>query len=178
MLLAMSRDVRVMLIKLADRLHNMRTLDALSPEKRRRIAKETLEIYAPIANRLGMNNIRVEFEELGFRALHPLRSSMIEKAVRKQRGNRREMVNKLLETLQEVLAREGIEAEVVGREKHLYSIYEKMRSKSRSFDEIMDVYAYRIIVDSVDTCYRTLGVVHNLYKPVVGRFKDLSLIHI
>ena len=172
MTLAMAKDIRVILVKLADRLHNMRTLDALSPEKRRRIARETLEIYAPIANRLGMNNIRVEFEELGFRALHPLRSSMIEKAVKKQRGNRREMVNQLLETLEEVLAREGIESDVVGREKHLYSIYEKMRSKSRSFDEIMDVYAYRIIVDSVDTCYRTLGVVHNLYKPVVGRFKD------
>lgn len=172
MTLAMAKDIRVILVKLADRLHNMRTLDALSAEQRRRIAKETLEIYAPIANRLGMNNIRVEFEELGFRALHPLRSNMIEKAVRKQRGNRREMVNKLLATLQDVLEREGIEAEVVGREKHLYSIYQKMRSKSKSFDEIMDVYAYRIIVDSIDTCYRTLGMVHNLYKPVFGRFKD------
>ena len=172
MTLAMAKDIRVILVKLADRLHNMRTLDALSAEQRRRIAKETLEIYAPIANRLGMNNIRVEFEELGFRALHPLRSTMIEKAVRKQRGNRREMVNHLLETLQEVLEREGVDADVVGREKHLYSIYQKMQSKSRSFDEIMDVYAYRIIVDSIDTCYRTLGIVHNLYKPVFGRFKD------
>ena len=172
MTLAMSKDIRVILVKLADRLHNMRTLDHLDADKRKRIARETLEIYAPIANRLGMNNFRVEFEELGFKALHPLRSSMIEKAVRKARGNRKEVVSKILDSIKACLARESIDAEVFGREKHLYSIYDKMRTKHKSFHEIMDVYAFRIIVDSVDTCYRVLGAVHNLYKPVAGRFKD------
>jgi guanosine-3',5'-bis(diphosphate) 3'-pyrophosphohydrolase len=172
MTLAMAKDIRVILVKIADRLHNMRTLGHLDAEKRRRIAKETLEIYAPIANRLGMNNIRVEFEELGFRAMHPLRSRMIEKAVLKARGNRKEVVSKVMSSIDTCLEREGIPAEVLGREKHLYSIYDKMRSKRRSFSEIMDVYAFRIIVDDVDTCYRVLGSVHNLYKPVAGRFKD------
>jgi RelA/SpoT family (p)ppGpp synthetase len=150
----------------------MRTLGFLDAEKRRRIAKETLEIYAPIANRLGMNTIRIEFEELGFKAMHPLRSRMIEKAVLKARGNRKEFVSKVLSSIESCLVRENIPAEVFGREKHLYSIYDKMRSKRRSFSEIMDVYAFRIIVDNVDTCYRVLGAVHNLYKPVAGRFKD------
>ena len=172
MTLAMAKDIRVILVKLADRLHNMRTLGHLSSEKRRRIARETLEIYAPIALRLGMNTIRVEFEELGFRALYPLRSSMIEKAVRRARGNRTEIVSNIQESIATCLEREGINAEVFGREKHLYSIYDKMRSKRKSFAEIMDVYAFRIIVDSVDGCYRSLGAVHNLYKPVAGRFKD------
>tara|TARA_R110002072_G_scaffold1369_7_gene11381 strand:- start:73972 stop:76080 length:2109 start_codon:yes stop_codon:yes gene_type:complete len=172
MTLAMAKDIRVILVKIADRLHNMRTLGFLDAEKRRRIAKETLEIYAPIANRLGMNTIRVEFEELGFRAMHPLRSRMIEKAVLKARGNRKEVVSKVLSSIESCLERENIPAEVFGREKHLYSIYDKMRSKRRSFSEIMDVYAFRIIVDDVDTCYRVLGAVHNLYKPVAGRFKD------
>ncbi len=172
MTLAMSKDIRVILVKLADRLHNMRTLDALDGERRRRIARETLEIYAPIANRLGMNNIRIEFEELGFRALYPLRSTMIEKAVRKARGNRKEVVANIRESIAACLKREDIKADVLGRQKHLYSIYDKMRSKRKSFYEIMDVYGFRIIVADVDTCYRTLGAIHNLYKPVAGRFKD------
>lgn len=172
MVLAMVKDIRVILVKLADRLHNMRTLGHLSPKKRRRIARETLEIYAPIALRLGMNNIRMEFEELGFRALYPLRSSLIEKAVKRARGNRKEVVKKIKSTLRAALKRDDINAKVIGREKHLYSIYDKMRSKRKSFNEIMDVYAFRILVDSVDSCYRTLGAVHNLYKPVAGRFKD------
>lgn len=172
MTLAMAKDIRVILVKIADRLHNMRTLGSLSAEKRRRIAKETLEIYAPIANRLGMNTIRVEFEELGFKSMHPLRSRMIEKAVLRARGNRKEVVSKVLSSIEACLDRDGIAAEVLGREKHLYSIYDKMRSKRKSFSEIMDVYAFRIIVDEVDTCYRVLGAVHNLYKPVAGRFKD------
>ena len=172
MTLAMAKDIRVILVKIADRLHNMRTLGFLNAEKRRRIAKETLEIYAPIANRLGMNTIRVEFEELGFKAMHPLRSRMIEKAVLKARGNRKEVVSKVLSSIEACLERDKIPAEVFGREKHLYSIYDKMRSKRKSFAEIMDVYAFRIIVDDVDTCYRVLGAVHNLYKPVAGRFKD------
>ena len=150
----------------------MRTLGHLDPDRRRRIARETLEIYAPIALRLGMNNIRVEFEELGFKAFYPLRSSMIEKAVRRARGNRKEVVASIRDSIDECLTREGIPSYVFGREKHLYSIYEKMRTKRKSFDEIMDVYAFRILVDSVDECYRALGLVHNLYKPVAGRFKD------
>ena len=172
MTLAMAKDIRVILIKLADRLHNMRTIHALSREKQIRIAKETLEIYAPIANRLGMHSLRVEFEELGFQAIYPLRYSMINKAVKRLRGNRKEVVNQIASALKKRLKEEDIESEVIGREKHLYSIYDKMRAKRRSFDEIMDVYAFRIIVDSPDNCYRTLGVVHSLYKPVAGRFKD------
>jgi RelA/SpoT family (p)ppGpp synthetase len=172
MTLAMGKDIRVILVKLADRLHNMRTLGHLDGDRRRRIAKETLEIYAPIALRLGMNTIRVEFEELGFRAMYPMRSSMIEKAVKRARGNRTEIVSNIRESIAPCLEREGISAMVFGREKHLYSIYDKMRSKRKSFNEIMDVYAFRILVDSVDNCYRSLGAVHNLYKPVAGRFKD------
>ena len=172
MAMAMARDIRVILVKLADRLHNMRTLEVLSGEKRRRIAKETLEIYAPIANRLGMHSMRVEFEDLGFKAMHPMRSERIRAAVRRARGNRKEIVTRIEESLLHCLEREGLSGEVVGREKHLYSIYQKMRGKRRAFNEIMDVYAFRIVVDKVDTCYRVLGAVHNLYKPLPGRFKD------
>ena len=172
MALAMAKDLRVILVKLADRLHNMRTLDPLEPERRRRIAKETLEIYAPIANRLGMNSIRVEFEELGFRTLYPMRSMLIEKAVKRARGNRKEVVSQIGLSLKNCLKNDAIKGEIVGREKHLYSIYDKMRTKKKTFYEIMDVYAFRIIVDNVDTCYRVLGAVHNLYKPVAGRMKD------
>ncbi|KIQ05333.1 MULTISPECIES: bifunctional GTP diphosphokinase/guanosine-3',5'-bis pyrophosphate 3'-pyrophosphohydrolase [Pseudomonas] len=172
MAMAMARDIRVILVKLADRLHNMRTLEVLSGEKRRRIAKETLEIYAPIANRLGMHSMRVEFEDLGFKAMHPMRSERIRAAVRRARGNRKEIVTRIEESLLHCLEREGMTGEVMGREKHLYSIYQKMRGKRRAFNEIMDVYAFRIVVDKVDTCYRVLGAVHNLYKPLPGRFKD------
>ncbi|WP_079203877.1 bifunctional GTP diphosphokinase/guanosine-3',5'-bis pyrophosphate 3'-pyrophosphohydrolase [Pseudomonas sp. CC6-YY-74] len=172
MAMAMARDIRVILVKLADRLHNMRTLEVLSGEKRRRIAKETLEIYAPIANRLGMHSMRIEFEDLGFKAMHPMRSERIRAAVRRARGNRKEIVNKIEESLTHCLTREGLEGEVLGREKHIYGIYQKMRGKRKAFNEIMDVYAFRIVVDKVDTCYRVLGAVHNLYKPLPGRFKD------
>ena len=172
MAMAMARDIRVILVKLADRLHNMRTLDAMPHEKSRRIAKETLEIYAPIANRLGMNEMRMEFEDLGFRAMYPMRSERIRAAVRRARGNRKEIVTKIEESLKACLEREGLAGEVIGREKHLYSIYRKMRGKRKAFNEIMDVYAFRIVVDKVDTCYRVLGAVHNLYKPLPGRFKD------
>ncbi len=172
MALAMAKDIRVILVKLADRLHNMRTLDVLSPEKRRRVARETLDIYAPIANRLGMNSVRIEFEELGFEALYPMRKRRINAAVKSIRGNRKEIVKQIQSALEACLLREGMPGRIFGREKHLYSIYEKMRSKRKSFSEIMDVYAFRIVVDKVDTCYRVLGAVHNLYKPVPGRFKD------
>ncbi|MFN3164671.1 MAG: RelA/SpoT family protein, partial [Pseudohongiellaceae bacterium] len=169
---AMAKDLRVILVKIADRLHNMRTLGVLPPDKRRRIARETLDIYAPIANRLGMNNVRVEFEDLGFSALYPMRARRIATAVKRIRGNRKEIVSQIQTSLEACLEREGLPGRTLGREKHLYAIYEKMRAKRKSFSEIMDVYAFRIVVDSVDTCYRVLGAVHNLYKPVPGRFKD------
>jgi guanosine-3',5'-bis(diphosphate) 3'-pyrophosphohydrolase len=172
MTLAMARDIRVIIVKLADRLHNMRTLGVLRPDKRRRIAHETLEIYAPIAQRLGMNTIRVEFEELGFAALHPMRSRRIQSAVKAARGNRREVIAKISDALEAKLKGAGIAASVVGREKHLYSIYNKMRQKKKSFANIMDVFAFRIIVDNPDICYRALGAVHSLYKPVTSQFKD------
>ncbi len=172
MMLAMVRDIRVILIKLADRLHNMRTLGALRPDKRRRIARETLEIYAPIANRLGMNSIRVELQDHGFAALHPNRYRVLSREMRRARGNRKEIVQKIESTIAERITQEGLEGEVVGREKHLYSIYQKMQQKRLPFREVFDVYAFRIIVDTVDACYRMLGIVHSLYKPVPGRFKD------
>lgn len=172
MTMAMAKDIRVILVKLADRLHNMRTLGVLKPEKRRRIARETLEIYAPIANRLGMNSLRVEFQDLGFQALHPMRASRIAAAVRAARGHRKEIVTKIEDSIKRCLAQEGHVAEVTGREKNLYSIYEKMRSKRKSFADIMDVYAFRIVVENVDSCYRVLGVVHSLYKPVHNEFRD------
>jgi guanosine-3',5'-bis(diphosphate) 3'-pyrophosphohydrolase len=172
MALAMARDIRVILVKLADRLHNMRTLGVLHTDKARRIARETLDIYAPIAMRLGMNNVRMEFEDLGFSALYPMRASRIDAARRNARGHRKELVEKIRHQIETILEQEGHQVEVVGREKHLYSIYKKMKSKRKSFSEIMDIYAFRIIVDSVDTCYRVLGCIHSLYKPVPGEFKD------
>ncbi|MBR9804932.1 RelA/SpoT family protein, partial [bacterium] len=172
MAMAMARDLRVILVKLADRLHNMRTLDVLQPKKRRRIAKETLEIYAPIANRLGMNDVRVEFEDLGFAALYPMRSRRIHAAIKAARGHRKELIDQVKLQIHEQLKQDNIQGRVVGRQKHLYSIYQKMRSKNRSFNEIMDVFAFRIIVNSVDDCYRALGSMHNLYKPRPGNFKD------
>jgi GTP diphosphokinase / guanosine-3',5'-bis(diphosphate) 3'-diphosphatase len=172
MLLAMVRDIRVILVKLADRLHNMRTLGVLPPEKRRRIARETLDIYAPVANRLGMNSMRLELEDLGFAAYYPMRYRVLSEAVRKARGNRKEIVQKIETALRRRLLEEGLPGRVIGREKHLYSIYLKMRGKTLSFTEVFDVYAFRIVVDKVDSCYRVLGATHNLYKPVPGRFKD------
>ncbi len=172
MALAMANDLRVILVKLADRLHNMRTLGAMPPEKKRRIAKETLEIYAPIAHRLGMNDVRLEFEDRGFYAMYPLRATRLQAGLKTARGNRKELVEQIQTAIEKRLARENLTALVLGREKHLFSIYEKMRQKKKYFKEIMDVYAFRIIVDSVDTCYRVLGIVHNLYKPVASEFKD------
>lgn len=172
MVLAMTKDIRVVLVKLADRLHNLRTLGVLHPQKRRRIALETLEIYAPIALRLGMNNIRCELEDLCFTHMYPMRAARIKKAIKASRGNRKDMVTKIHDAIVNRLERDGLTARVLGREKHLYSIYNKMKTQRKSFNEIMDVYGYRIVVDSVDMCYRVLGAVHNLYKPVPGRFKD------
>ncbi|WP_438969915.1 RelA/SpoT family protein [Methylophaga sp.] len=172
MLLAMSRDIRVIIVKLADRLHNMRTLGHLRPEKRRRIAHETLDIYAPIAQRLGMNLMRCELEDLGYHVLYPIRYRVLQDAVRKARGNRKEIVTQITASILNRMEQEGLSADIQGREKNLYSLYKKMVSKQLSFSEVMDVYAFRIIVDDVDACYRMLGVVHNLYKPVQGKFKD------
>ena len=172
MLLAMVRDIRVIMVKLADRTHNMRTLGSMPPAKRRMIARETLEIYAPIANRLGMHAIKVELEDLGFRALYPRRYKVIESAVRKAKGNQKQFVARIRVALEAALARAQVPARVEGREKDVYSIYQKMRRKKVSLAEIVDVYGFRIIVDRADTCYRTLGIVHGVYKPMPGRFKD------
>ena len=172
MMLAMTKDIRVILIKLADRLHNMRTLGVMGPNKARRIARETLDIYAPIANRLGINSIRHELQELGMAAHWPWRYNILRTALRKQRGNRKEVVGNIEEVLRSRLQQEGFDGEVYGREKHVYSIYRKMLEKKLPLNELADVYAFRIIVNSVDTCYRVLGVVHNLYRPMPGRFKD------
>ncbi len=172
MLLAMARDVRVILIKLADRLHNMQTLDAMRPEKRRRIARETLDIYAPIANRLGLNALYRELQELAFRHAHPLRYRVLSKAVKGARGNRREVVSKILDAIRQALPAAGIDADVKGREKHLYGIYRKMRDKHLSFSQVLDIYGFRIIVKDRPTCYLALGALHALYQPVPGKFKD------
>ena len=172
MLLAMARDVRVILIKLADRLHNMRTLEAMRAEKKRRIARETMEIYAPIANRLGLNNIYHELQDLSFRYLFPTRYRVLTSATRAARGNRREMVSKILEMIKERLKAGGLDAEVTGREKQLYSIYKKMVEKHLSFSEILDIYAFRVIVKDVPSCYIALGALHSLYNPIPGKFKD------
>ena len=172
MMLAMIEDIRVILVKLADRLHNMQTLEAMPDGKRERIARETLDVYAPIANRLGINRFKVELEDLGFKHLYPFRYRVLEKALRRSRGSQRQIVKRISERLSAALAEEGITAEVIGREKHLYSIYKKMSEKKRPLSDIVDVYGFRIIVDNVSTCYQALGIVHGLYKPMPGRFKD------
>ena len=171
MALAMAKDIRVILVKIADRLHNMRTIGVMSDEQRRRIARETLDFYAPIANRLGMNNLKNELEELAFQALYPLRAEAITSAV-DSRSNKKELMDEVTGSILAALNREGINAEVISRKKNAYSIYKKMKAQRKSFSEIMDVFGIRIIVDQVDSCYRALGVVHNLYKPVPARFKD------
>lgn len=172
MLLAMSQDVRVILVKLADRLHNMQTLEAMRPDKQKLIAKETLDIYAPIANRLGLNEIYQELEDLSFKYLHPMRYNAIANAVKAARGNRKEVVSKILESIKHQLVGMKIEAEVSGREKHLYSIYKKMSGKTTSFSQIYDIYGFRVVVKDLVGCYVTLGALHGLYKPITSKFKD------
>tara|TARA_B100000575_G_scaffold294368_1_gene309889 strand:+ start:1021 stop:3165 length:2145 start_codon:yes stop_codon:yes gene_type:complete len=172
MVLAMSKDIRVIVVKLADRLHNMRTLLYLNREKQLKIARETLEIYAPIAHRIGMNNVYRELEDLAFKVIYPTRHERLKAAVKKNRGGQKRTLNKIQKELNKKLLDQGIPAFVEGREKHIYSIYRKMKKRQRSFEEIMDVYAIKIIVDTPENCYRTLGHIHNLYKPVEGRFKD------
>ncbi|ENI4487259.1 bifunctional GTP diphosphokinase/guanosine-3',5'-bis pyrophosphate 3'-pyrophosphohydrolase [Vibrio fluvialis] len=172
MVLAMVQDIRVILIKLSDRTHNMRTLGALRPDKKRRIARETLEIYAPLAHRLGIHNIKTELEELGFEALYPNRYRVLKEVVKAARGNRKEMIQRIHSEIEGRLQDVGLPARVVGREKNLFSIYNKMKTKEQRFHTIMDIYAFRVVVDSADTCYRVLGQVHSLYKPRPGRMKD------
>jgi len=175
MVLAMARDIRVIIIKLADRLHNMRTIWVMPPHKRRRIARETLEIYAPIAHRLGINNMRIELEDLSFAALYPMRCRVLKAQVRKVRRNQKELVTKVRQAIEERLQSVGISTEVLGREKHLFSIYNKMLNagaERKGFNAVFDVYGFRITVDEIDACYRSLGVMHGLYKPVPGHFKD------
>lgn len=173
MLLAMAKDIRVILIKLADRLHNMRTLEVLPPEKRKRIALETLEIYVPISSRLGMHAVRIEFEELGFAALYPMRHRILQEAVRKAKRNFKSMISHIESAIKERLEKANLPPSAVwGRTKHLYSIYKEMKEKQHSFNEVMDLYTFCIVVDSTDTCYRALGAVHNLYKPLPERFRD------
>ncbi len=172
MVLAMVQDIRVILIKLADRTHNMRTLGALRPDKKRRIARETLEIYAPLAHRLGIHNIKVELEELGFEALYPNRYRVLKEVVKSARGNRKEVIHRIHSEITGRLEEMGLEARVFGREKNLYSIYNKMRTKEQRFHTIMDIYAFRVVVNSADMCYRVLGQVHSLYKPRPSKMKD------
>ncbi len=173
MVMAMVKDLRVIMVKLADRLHNMRTLGVMASQRRRRIAKETLDIYAPIANRLGMNELRMELEDLGFAAYHPLRYRVLKREVKKVCGNRKEIITNIENSINARLGDCGLtDFNVAGREKHLFSLYEKMRTKHISFAEVLDVYAFRIVTNSVDDCYRILGMAHNLYKPVPNRFKD------
>jgi GTP pyrophosphokinase len=172
MLLAMARDVRVILIKLADRLHNMRTLESMARDKCERIARETMEIYAPIANRLGLNDIYRELQDLSFKYLHPNRYTVLAKALKVARGNRREVVNKILDAIRQRLAEFNIQADVTGREKNIYSIYKKMQSKSLAFAEVLDIYGFRVLVNDFASCYVALGALHGLYKPIPGKFKD------
>lgn len=172
MLMAMARDVRVILIKLADRLHNMRTLDSMTPEKSARIARETMEIYAPIANRLGLNEIFHELQDLSFKYLHPNRYNVLSKALKVARGNRREVITKIQDTIRQRLDENNINAIVKGREKHLYGIYQKMQAKSLAFSQVTDIYGFRVLVEDINDCYVTLGLLHGLYKPIPGKFKD------
>jgi len=172
MLMAMARDVRVILIKLADRLHNMRTLGSVSREKSTRIARETMEIYAPISNRLGLNDIFHELQDLSFKYLHPNRYNVLSKALKMARGNRREVVGKIQDAIRQRLSENNIHAEIKGREKHVYGIYQKMQVKSLAFSQVLDIYGFRVLVDDVNACYIALGLLHGLYKPIPGKFKD------
>ena len=172
MMLAMVRDIRIIIVKLADRLHNLRTIDVMRGEKKRRIAKETLDIYVPIAQRLGMHKIRVELENLAFQAMYPMRYGALENAVKKSQKNRKQIMREVETSICDQLENANIGSRIFGREKNIYSIYKKMLDKSISFTEVYDVYAIRLLVKDIDTCYRTMGVVHNLYKPVPGKFKD------
>lgn len=172
LILAMTKDIRVIIVKLADRLHNMRTLDSMRAEKRRRIAQETMEIYAQIANRIGLNPVYRELQDLSFYYLHPARYAVLEKALKASRRNRRDVVGKVLRAFSQRLVSANIEAQIKGREKNLFSIYQKMQSKNLRFADVMDIYGFRVIVNNIPACYAALGALHNLYKPKPGKIKD------
>jgi GTP diphosphokinase / guanosine-3',5'-bis(diphosphate) 3'-diphosphatase len=172
MILAMTKDIRIILVKLSDRTHNMRTLSTMPPEKRRRIATETLEIYAPIANRLGINSMKLELEDLGFQNLYPHRYQVLDRELKRAHGNQKEFLPKIVEKISNAFQAVQLKAAVDSREKHLFSVYQKMRRKRLPLAQIIDVFGIRILVDSIDQCYRALGLVHSLYKPMPGRFKD------
>jgi GTP pyrophosphokinase len=172
MMLAMIEDIRVILVKLSDRLHNMQTLGSMPAIKKKRIARETLDIYAPIATRLGINRLKVQLEDLGFKHLHPYRYRVLENALKKSKGSQKQIVRRISDQFSKAMVEDGISGDVIGRQKHLYSIYRKMAEKRRVLSDVVDVYGFRIIVDDVSTCYQTLGLVHQLYKPMPGRFKD------
>lgn len=172
MMLAMIEDIRVILVKLADRLHNMQTLGAMPLDKKKRIARETIDVYAPIANRLGINRMKVQLEDLGFKYLHPFRYRVLQSALKKSQGSQRQIVKKITEEFKGAMTEEGVSGEVGGRQKHLYSIYKKMAEKKRLLSDVVDVYGFRIVCEDVSACYQVLGIVHNLYKPMPGRFKD------
>ncbi|MDP8080261.1 RelA/SpoT family protein [Pasteurella skyensis] len=172
MVLAMTKDIRVVLIKLADRTHNMRTLGALRPDKRRRIAKETLEIYTPLAHRLGLDNLKRELEDLCFEAQYPHRFQVLKMAVEYARENRKRLIETISNEIQGLLDKANIQGYVYGREKNIYTLYQKMRQKDQHFQSILDIYSFRIVVDNIDNCYRTLGLLHSLYKPRPTLIKD------
>ena len=175
LILAMSKDLRVILVKLADRLHNMRTLDSMPLHKRQAIARETLEIYAPLAARLGIDWIKVELEDLSFKHLYPEEYEKLKVEVEKRITQAEDFVNEVKSTLQEVLEKNGIKARVLGRVKHLYSIYRKLQKYNLTIgdlDQIYDIIGFRVIVETVEDCYKTLGIIHALWKPIPGRFKD------
>ena len=173
MMLAMSKDVRVVLVKICDRLHNMRTIEHLPRSKQIKKSKETIDLYGPLALRIGMQDIRSELEDLAFRCIHPLRASMLESAIKKSSGGRKRIVTKIRKELKKHLKSNNIQkVSVKGREKNIYSIYRKIKSKHKPFSEILDVYGFRILVDSIDDCYRALGIIHNYFSPIENRFKD------
>jgi GTP pyrophosphokinase/guanosine-3',5'-bis(diphosphate) 3'-pyrophosphohydrolase len=172
MLMAMARDLRVVLIKLADRQHNLQTMSAMRADKRARIARETLEIYAPIALRLGLNKLYRELQDISFHLIYPHRAAVLAKALKAARGNRSELLTRILDGIESKLDSAGLRAEVFGREKSLYSIFRKMKDKLLSFSQVLDIYGFRVVVDNVPTCYLALGALHSLYKPVPGKFKD------
>ena len=172
MILAMSQDIRVILIKLADRKHNLETINALDNEKRKKIGKETLEIFAPIALRLGIHSLNKELEDLAFQTVYPMRFHTLQKMIQKSRGNRKEIMEKIKELIEQNLKNEGLIIDVIAREKHVYGLYKKMKLKEFKFSQINDLFGVRVITSTVDDCYRSLGIIHNLYTPVPGRFKD------
>ncbi|MDK4539645.1 RelA/SpoT family protein, partial [Kingella kingae] len=172
LILAMTKDIRIIIVKLSDRLHNMRTLGAKSPDSRRRIATETLEVYAPIANRLGLNPVYRELQDLAFKAMHPARYQVLQRAMTAFKKNRHDVIERVLREMSLHLVGYNIEAKIQGREKNLYNIHQKMKAKKIKFEDVLDIYGFRVIVNSKAACYVALGALHELYQPKPGKFKD------